>query len=206
MAANQNHPKKGSHTKVGPFTPEQLKELTGLLKGRRRDLGIVVTGSQTNLRPIDLLNLNLGDARKALKTGYLDRWEKKTGKWRKIKSTTDIIYCFKQILADKKDLPDDAPLFANVRTGEALTVPTLNNMIKEWADWLGFKDYNYGAHSLRKTFGYIHRTVFKTPLHILMDMFNHSSQKQTLDYLCLTSEEIDDAYDQFNGFCGLESD
>jgi hypothetical protein len=29
---------------------------------------------------------------------------------------------------------------------------------------------------------------------VLMVMFNHSTQRQTLDYLCIQAEEIKDAY------------
>ena len=38
------------------------------------------------------------------------------------------------------------------------------------------------------------RTLLNTPVAGLMVMFNHSSQKQTLDYLCIKPEEIKNAY------------
>lgn len=53
---------------------------------------------------------------------------------------------------------------------------------------------NYGSHTLRKTFGYMHRTVHNTDIPTLMEMFNHSSQKQTLAYLGIQPSEIRDAY------------
>lgn len=43
-------------------------------------------------------------------------------------------------------------------------------------------------------FRYMHRTVNKTDLPTLMHMFNHSSQMQTLEYLCIPPEEIREAY------------
>jgi integrase len=66
-------------------------------------------------------------------------------------------------------------------------------MVKGWCKVINLKG-NYGSHTLRKTFGYIHRTVFNTDIPTLMDMFNHSSQKQTLTYLGIQPSDIKDAY------------
>jgi integrase len=66
-------------------------------------------------------------------------------------------------------------------------------MVKGWCKEINLKG-NYGTHTLRKTFGYIHRTVFNTDIPTLMEMFNHSSQKQTLAYLGIQPSDIKDAY------------
>ncbi len=52
----------------------------------------------------------------------------------------------------------------------------------------------YGSHSLRKTFGYHMRVQHKVSIPILMQIFNHHSQKQTLDYLCVQPDEIKEVY------------
>ncbi len=49
---------------------------------------------------------------------------------------------------------------------------------------------NYGAHTLRKTFGYHQRVTFQRGVPELMVAFNHSSQRETLEYLCIQPEEI----------------
>jgi hypothetical protein len=54
---------------------------------------------------------------------------------------------------------------------------------------------NYGSHTLRKTFGYHQRVTFGVDLPRLMVVFNHSTQKQTLDYLCIQPKEIKDVYE-----------
>ncbi len=57
------------------------------------------------------------------------------------------------------------------------------------------------THSLRKTFAY-HQMVMSgndpRKLLLLQKMFGHSSAAQTLDYIGITSEEIDDAYRNLN--------
>ena len=59
-------------------------------------------------------------------------------------------------------------------------------------------NHSRGANSLtagnRKTFGYMHRVVHGTDIPTLMVMFNHSSQRQTLDYLGIGESEVHDAY------------
>jgi len=74
-----------------------------------------------------------------------------------------------------------------------LTVSYLNSLVKSWCKEINLRG-NYGAHTLRKTFGYVHRTVFGTDIPTLMEMFNHSTQRQTLTYLGIQPREINDAY------------
>ena len=62
-----------------------------------------------------------------------------------------------------------------------------------WCRELDLKG-NYGSHTLRKTFGYMHRTVHGTDIPTMMTIFKHSSQKLTLDYLGIQPEEIREAY------------
>lgn len=57
------------------------------------------------------------------------------------------------------------------------------------------------THTLRKTFCY-HQMVMSNndsrKLMLLQKMLNHSSPAQTLDYIGITAEEIDEAYKQLN--------
>ena len=53
---------------------------------------------------------------------------------------------------------------------------------------------NYGSHTLRKTFGYHQRVTFGRGIPELMVVFNHSSQRETLSYLCIQPEEVKSIY------------
>jgi integrase len=88
-------------------------------------------------------------------------------------------------------LEDDDPLFVGQRG--RMTVPTLSRMVSQWCAAINLKG-NYGNHSMRKTFGYHQRTRLNTSVAELMVMFNHSNQRQTLDYLCIQPDEIREAY------------
>jgi len=50
-------------------------------------------------------------------------------------------------------------------------------------------------HNIRKTWGYHQRVTFGVDLPRLMVCFNHSTQRQTLDFLCIHPEEIKDVYE-----------
>lgn len=73
-------------------------------------------------------------------------------------------------------------------------------MLKGVARDLGLGN-RMATHSLRKTFAY-HQMVMSgndpRKLLLLQKMFGHSSAAQTLDYIGITSEEIDEAYRMLN--------
>ena len=76
----------------------------------------------------------------------------------------------------------------------SVTVQTTHRLVKSWCKVINLKG-NYGSHTLRKTWGYHQRVTFGVDLPRLMVCFNHSTQRQTLDYLCIQPEEIKDVYE-----------
>ena len=81
---------------------------------------------------------------------------------------------------------DDDFLFASRKGQKAITVLCVNNMVKKWVRTINLKG-NYGAHSLRKTWGYVQRTVYGVEFEILCKRFNHSSPSITMR--CLSTED-----------------
>ena len=202
MGNHGNNPKPGSHTKVGPFTLEQMMMIFNYLEGQPRNQAIFAVGVSTNLRASDILKITVLETRMALKRGYLMVWEEKTKNFRQITITNDLRGALERLLAIiGEPTKEDATkfIFANPYTGEQLTTETLNRLVKKWADWLGIKDHNYGSHSLRKTWGFLQRTILKTEIPLLMSMYGHSTQRQTLEYLCIQEEEKVEAYNAFDG-------
>ena len=82
-----------------------------------------------------------------------------------------------------------------VPTGQRgpLTVPSVSRLVKSWCRAINLRG-NYGSHSMRKTWGYHQRVTFGTDIPRLMVCFNHSTQRQTLEYLCIQADEIKDVY------------
>ena len=83
---------------------------------------------------------------------------------------------------------------------EPLSVKSIDRILKGIADELDLS-VKMSTHTLRKTFCY-HQMLMShndsRKLLLLQKMLNHSSPAQTLDYIGITSEEIDEAYKKLN--------
>lgn len=191
---NPNHPLPGQVIRVEPIRSLQaIDKIKRSLSDSPRDLAIFVFGVNTNVRAIDLLTLTVGQVRSLNVGDHFVLREKKTGKIRRITINHSVFNALQRWLSIYAPTDATACLFPSKKTGRPLKVPTLNNMVKSWCLRAGLQG-NYGSHSLRKTFGFIHRTVHQTDIATLMVMFNHSNQGQTLDYLGIQPSEVKEAY------------
>ena len=189
-----NHPKLGDSIKVEPIrTEKDIKLIRRHLSDKPRDLCMFSLGINTNLRASDLLKIKVGQVRNLQVGEHFSVKEKKTQKDRNITLNKTVHEAIQNLLGTMPDADDGDYLFRSRKGGTALCVPYLNSLVKGWCSEINLKG-NYGSHTLRKTFGYIHRTLFNTDIPTLMMMFNHSTQKQTLTYLGIQPSEIKDAY------------
>ena len=188
---NYNHPLKASKIKVDPIKElKDIKAIKKILADNPRNLALFVVGINTNLRASDLLRITVADVRHLQPGDTLNLREQKTGKARAITVNKNVVDVIQQLLKAGEYFDTDF-LFRGQRG--PLTVPSVNRLVKEWCRIIRLPG-NYGSHTLRKTFGYMQRTQLNTGIATLMEMFNHSSQRQTLDYLGVQPEEIHDAY------------
>ena len=85
-------------------------------------------------------------------------------------------------------------------TNEPLSTKSVDRILKGIAKDLGLGN-RMSTHSMRKTFAY-HQMVMSgndpRKLLLLQKMFGHSTAAQTLDYIGITGEEIDEAYRNLN--------
>lgn len=182
---------KGGSCKVEPIRSQKdIDRIKDLLKDQPRNLALFMFGINTNLRASDLIRITVGQV-SGLKPGdSFEIREQKTGKLRRITLNNGLHQAVNAWLnaAD----PDDAePLFRSQRSS-SLTVSSVHRLVKGWCRQIGLRG-NYGSHTLRKTWGY-HAWKKGIDIPRLMVIFNHSSQKQTLDYLCIQAEEIREVY------------
>jgi integrase len=186
---NTNRPEPGKAIKVEPITKlRDIQSIKKLLHDKPRDLCLFTLGINTNLRASDLLSIKVGQVRDA---DELVLRERKTGKHRRITLNKAVRASIQGLIAS--DTYDDADYLFRSQRSACLTVPSVNRLVKQWCRMINLKG-NYGSHTLRKTFGYHQHKTFKTPLPDLMVAFNHSTQKQTLDYLCIQAKEQRDLY------------
>jgi len=186
---NPNHPPKGSRTTVEPIRDEKaLARIKKLLAGKPRDLLLFTLGINNGLRTGDLLALKVGQLRGFKVSETLLVREGKTGKTNVFMLNKSGLKALAIYLKAYGPSSDEAPLFAS-RKGGALTVGSVNALIKAWCRAAGLKG-NYGSHSLRKTFGYHQRTRHGVGWELLAKRFNHSSPAVTMRYLGISDDEV----------------
>ncbi|MFC1551913.1 tyrosine-type recombinase/integrase [Candidatus Latescibacterota bacterium] len=190
---NVNHPKKGSTIKVEPIKNlKDIDTIKKLLYDSPRNHALFVLGINTNLRASDLCKLTAGMVRNINPMDEIELKEKKTGKIRRISINKGCTDAINRLLATRP-YHDEEPLFLSQRGDIALKPNTINGLVKRWCRAINLKG-NYGSHTLRKTWGYHQRVKYNVGIPELMVCFNHSTQRQTLDYLCIQPEEIKSVY------------
>jgi len=206
---------------VKEHAAEPIKDMADIIRisqylirnGRYRDNMLFIVGINFGLRVSDLRELRFSYLINEDST-FRDRcvvFEKKTRNTRKRKKNryitinTAVIeavtlylehtpnvhlsdYMFRSVSGNSKNL--DAPL----------TPMSIDRILKGIAKDLGLGN-RMSTHTLRKTFAY-HQMVMSgndpRKLLLLQKMFGHSTAAQTLDYIGITSEEIDEAYRNLN--------
>lgn len=196
---NPNHPKKGSFIKTQPIREiEDIKRIKSLLENKPRDLCAFTLGINTAYRANELLSLTVGQVRHLKVGSVLDVKQSKNRRYRATTINAVSVDAIEEWLAAHPDPQPEAALFWSQQTGTALTVQALSRMVKDWCKTVGLEE-NYASHSLRKTWGYHRlRGLTHIPPHLvlpsLMVAYGHSTQQQTLDYLCIQADEIANLY------------
>ncbi|GHV55487.1 integrase [Deltaproteobacteria bacterium] len=186
---NPNHPKQGSKILVHPIqNVKDIQSIKTYLSDNPRDLLLFTLGINNGIRTGDLLKLRVSDV-KDLKSGdSIQITESKTNKPNVLSINKEVHKTLRHFLATQ-NLTDDDYLFKSRNSDHALTVMAVNRLVKSWCKAINLNG-NYGAHTLRKTFGYIQRTKFGVGFEVLCRRFNHSSPAITMRYLGITDKEV----------------
>jgi integrase len=197
--SGDNRPRKGARIKVEPIRYlADIKRIKNLIMNRPRDLALFTLGINTPLRISDLLRLTCGQVADLTPGDPLVIYEKRTG--RRLKMGFNRVCCeavdhLLKTPARKviRRAGADSYLFPS-RRGEVLLPSSVHRLVKSWCNGIGLEG-NYGANSLRKTWGYHQFATFGTDLSRLGTIFNHATRRQTLDYLCLVPEDFKSIFD-----------
>ena len=186
---NPNHPKKGSNIKVDPIRSEKdIKAIIKLLNDNPRDRLLFIMGINNGLRVGDLLKLKVGDVRYLKPGDAISIYESKTKKDNVLIVNKCVHIALKEYLA-ARDMPDEEYLFKSRKGDGPLTVQAVNNKVKQWTSSINLKG-NYGAHSLRKTWGYFQRVKYGVGFELICKRYNHSNPAITMRYLGIEDKEV----------------
>jgi integrase len=166
--------------------PIRDKELIGEIKkflkeSNPRNYILFLLGINTGLRISDVLRLRVRD---------VEGWdiflrEKKTGKVREVKMPKELKKALRDYIQDK---PKNEYLIKS-RNGKnrPITRGMAYVILNQIADEFGLE--RIGTHSLRKTYGYHFYNQFKD-VATLQAMLNHSHPKETLRYIGITQDTL----------------
>jgi integrase len=194
-----NRPRKGARIKVQPIRYlADIRRIKNLLVNRPRDLALFTLGINSPLRVSDLLRLTFGQVAGLAPGDSLVIHENRTG--RRLKIGFNRVCC--EAVANLMGRHSGNGAFAAMpagflfasRRGQVLLPSSVHRLVKSWCKAIGLEG-NYGANSLRKTWGYHQFATFGTDLSRLSTYFNHSTRRQTLDYLCLVPEDFKSIFD-----------
>ena len=190
MTKNPNHPPKGSSIVVDPIRHEKdIKAIRKLLSGNARDHLLFVMGINNGLRTGDLLKLKVMAVKNMQPGESINITEGKTGKRNILVINKTVHKVLQQYLTDS-NLSDDDYLFKSKKGDHPLNIQAVNALIKKWTEAINLKG-NYGAHSLRKTWGYIQRINYGVGFEVICKRFNHQSPAVTMRYLGITDKEVE---------------
>jgi integrase len=186
---NANHPKKGDRVTVDPIRSiKDIRAISALTSKNPRDHLLFVMGVNNGLRAADLLKVKVGDLRHMKVGDTLTIRESKTGKDNILVINKTVHKALMGYL-DKIQLDDEDFLFASRKGDGPLQSQAVSKLVKKWTAAINLKK-NFGAHTLRKTWGYIQRTVHGVGFEIICKRYSHSSPAITMRYLGIQDKEV----------------
>lgn len=161
---------------------------------RGRDLLLFTVGINVGLRISDLLALKVGDLRGQ---DAVTITEGKTGKKRIFTLNSAVKDAVMALVP--ADAGDTDYVFASRKGDKAIGRVQAYRIFNAAIVRADLADVytSFGAHSLRKTFGYF---AYKSGIDIslLMRVLNHSSQRETLRYIGIEAAEVAGVYHAVN--------
>jgi integrase len=168
---------------------EMIQELKEYFKGQNeRNYVLFLLGINTGLRISDILRLRVRD---------VEGWsifirEKKTQKVKEVKMPSDLKKALREYAKGK---PKNEFLIKSRNGKNKPITRSMAYVILNQAA-LKFGLERIGTHSLRKTYGYHHYKQFKDVV-VLQRMLNHTDQKETLRYIGIEQDTLNDYQRKF---------
>lgn len=153
-----------------------------------RDYILFLLGINTGLRVSDLLELTIQQVKGKKKIIVV---EKKTKKKRDIYLSG----IYEELNTYIETLAGTEWLFPSRKGDKAISRIQAYRQLNKAADMADITS-GIGTHTMRKTFGYWHYKGFKDVAK-LQSILNHSHPSITLDYIGITSEEIEQDFETF---------
>lgn len=181
---------KGKKLEVEPVrNTKDIKTISKMLESSPRDYLLWTMGINNGLRASDLVKIKYEDVM-GLKAGdVLNIREQKTGK-PNILAINKAVY--KAIgIYSKALIPEPGDYLFKSRKGKNnhISSAVVGKMVQGWCNAVNIKG-RFGAHTLRKTWGYHQRVNFHVGFDVICKRYNHSSPAITMRYLGIEDKEV----------------
>lgn len=177
------------HLTVEPIRKtKDIKAISRLLQSRPRDYLLWVIGINNGLRAKDLVRIRYHQVERATPGAVINIVETKTGKNNILVINKAVHKALQGYLAEVEPAPDEF-LFKSRKGNGHITSQSVGRMVRSWTTAINLKG-QYGAHTLRKTWGYHQRTRYCAGFEILCKRYNHSSPAITMRYLGIEDREV----------------
>ena len=165
-----------------------------------RNYLLFVMGLNTALRIGDLLSLRVGDVldKQEKIVEFIHVREQKTGKAKRIKLNQSVQEALRFYFARIPALNSGSPLFPSLRSGRPLDRTQVWRLINKWCWAVGLTQGRYGAHTLRKTWGYMARRYHGIPIELIQAKLGHTTPAVTRRYIGITDDEIENVENHVN--------
>ncbi len=189
-------PTKGSSIFIEPIRDiMKIMAIRESLQGtcHLRDDLLFVMGINNCVQISTLLRLTVGDVKNAVPGTIIRVPKKRTDKTDTVVINSVVYDSLSLYLESLKRIgksSDDDMLFQSRKGGVPLSLSTINALVKSWAKQNGLEG-NYGAATLRKTWGYHQRERFGVTFAVLKKRFGHTSSDETAKYLGYTPKSRD---------------
>ena len=168
---------------------KDIKSIAEMLKPSPRDHLLFVMGVNNGLRAGDLLRLKAKDVCHLKPGEHITIRESKTGKSNILLVNKTVYKALRGYLEALKPEDNDYLFKSRKGSNKAVTIQHVNYLMKKWTAAVNLKG-NFGAHSLRKTFGYIQRVEFGVGFDVIARRYNHTNPAVTMRYLGIEDKEV----------------
>jgi len=170
--------------------PELITDIKKYLREtNERNYILFVLGINTGLRISDILKLRVKDVRGT----HISMRETKTGKQKRILINPTLKNELKGYIEGKDG--DEYLIKSRQGYNKPISREMAYKLLNQAAKVFGLEEI--GTHTMRKTFGYHHYLKYKN-IALLMDIFNHSSERITLRYIGVNQDTMDNTLSRFS--------
>ena len=167
---------------------KDIRSISRLLKSNPRNYLLWIMGINNGIRTNDLVRIKYQQV-EGLKPGAVIKIvESKTGKANVLVINKSVHKALLLYIKDENPAPDDY-LFKSRKGNSHISSQSVGRLVRSWAAAINLKG-QYGAHTLRKTWGYHQRTRHGAGFEILCKRYNHSSPAITMRYLGIEDREV----------------